>query len=95
MSRLLFAKGSDTSEDAAVSVQKDGGRLRNQVLCCVTECGHVGATCDEVEEKLSMRHQTASARIYELRERGLLCDSGVRRLTRSGRRAVVWWNPTL
>jgi hypothetical protein len=37
-----------------------------------------------------MRHQTCSARIYELHRKQWIHDSGRRRRTRSGRDAIVW-----
>lgn len=49
-----------------------------------------GATDDEVEEALGMRHQTASPRRLELLEKKLVEDSGERRATRSGCMATVW-----
>ena len=63
-------------------------QLRGRVLVEIRVRG--GATCDEVECALGLRHQTASARICELSEEGRVADSGERRLTRSGRKAVVW-----
>lgn len=48
------------------------------------------ATCDEVEQRLCARHQTVSARIYELAKDGAIVDTGDRRLTTSGRYAAVW-----
>jgi len=48
-----------------------------------------GATCDDVEVALGMKHQTASARIRELAQIGLIASRGVRK-TRSGRNATVW-----
>lgn len=47
------------------------------------------ATCDELEERLSMTHQTASARVNELMRAGVVVAEGSRP-TRSGRRARVW-----
>lgn len=49
-----------------------------------------GATCDEVERILGFRHQSASASIRQLVKDGILVKSVERRLTRSGRRAIVW-----
>ena len=46
------------------------------------------ATCDEAEVALNLRHQTASARITELRAAGKLRPEGTRP-TRSGRQADV------
>lgn len=49
-----------------------------------------GATCDEIEVSLSLSHQTASARVRDLFQGGLIMDSGLRRKTRTGRKATVW-----
>ena len=49
-----------------------------------------GATCDEIEVALSMSHQTASARVRDLFKAGSIRDSGIRRNTRTGRKATVW-----
>ena len=49
-----------------------------------------GATCDEIEVALSLSHQTASARVRDLFKAGSIRDSGLRRNTRTGRKATVW-----
>jgi Mn-dependent DtxR family transcriptional regulator len=63
-------------------------RLRTRVYSVLW--GSDGLTCAEVEERLSLAHQTASARINELARMGVIKDSGERRLTPSGRAAIVW-----
>ncbi len=89
--RLLpFASGSDTSEAAAVSMSGHAPTLRTRTLLEITARGSMGLTCAELEDRLTLRHQTASARVWELRQMGLLVDSGQRRRTASGRSAVVW-----
>lgn len=50
-----------------------------------------GATCDEVEVVLGLRHQTASARIRDLVIAKRIFDTGRRRLTRSGRKARIYF----
>ena len=85
-----YAKGSDTSKEAAESMTPHVGRLAHQVLGYIVRQGIRGATCDEIEEALDLRHQTASARVNELMNRGMIVDRGYRRKTRSGRRATVW-----
>lgn len=47
------------------------------------------ATCDELEQRLGLTHQTCSATVNHLMNSGLIvaCDS---RKTRSGRSARVW-----
>jgi predicted transcriptional regulator len=85
-----FARGSETSEEAARSVEVDARTLRGIVLAFIRGRGERGATCDEIEVELGLRHQTASARIRELVQADYLADRQARRSTRSGRRAVVW-----
>lgn len=80
----------ETSLDALSSVAESVDKLRAIVLGVVRERGATGATCDEIEVALGMRHQTASARVNELMEDGRVVDSGERRKTRSGRKATVW-----
>lgn len=87
---LPYAKGSDTSADAARSMVNDAPRLRELVLFTVRAAGDRGLTCDEIELHLDMRHQTISARVHELRNGEWIRDSGQRRLTRSNRKAIVW-----
>jgi hypothetical protein len=47
------------------------------------------ATCDEIEQRLGMTHQTASACINKLMRCGIVRANGTRP-TRSGRAARVW-----
>ena len=51
---------------------------------------NAGLTCDEVEVLTGMSHQTASATISHASRRGLLLKSGLRRPTRTGRKAQVY-----
>ena len=78
--------GGDTSTDAAESIRKHVGPLHRQVLKRIEP----DATCDEVEVATGLAHQTASARIRELVQLGLIYDTGKRRPTRSGRQARVY-----
>ena len=64
--------------------------LRREVFDLIDQRGEHGATCDEIEVMLDLTHQCASPRCTELREKGLIVDSGRRRITRSGRRAAVY-----
>lgn len=90
MNTSPFVSGSDTSAAAAASITPSAAQaMRDTILASVTASASVGLTCDEVEELHNMRHQTASARIKELKDEGLLLDSGRRRDTRSGRKAAV------
>ncbi len=80
--------GTDTSREAALSLHPISGALRQRVLEVITRSA--GMTCDEVEDRTGLSHQTASARVNELSRLGLLIDTGERRKTRSGRNAKVW-----
>ena len=76
-----------TSKAAAESVEKDMGRLQQRIF------DHIKAqpsTAREVENALNLRCQTVTARIRELVLNGRLEDSGEKRLTDSGRKAIVW-----
>lgn len=91
---LPFAKGSDTSEAAAESMATHAGAIRERVFGFIlgtTPAG--GTTCDNIEKWLRLRHQTASARVWELFHAGRIVDSGKRGRTRSGRRAVIYVVP--
>ena len=83
-----FVAGSETSEEAAKSI--DAGSIRDRVRALIEDMGCLGATDEELEKKLGMRHQTISARRRELVLMGKAKDSGVKRRTTSGRKAVVW-----
>lgn len=78
----------ETSVEAAESMREGAAALRAKVYRCIAQAKD-GATCDEVEVALNLRHQTASARVNELMRSGEIVESG-RRPTRSGRRAIVW-----
>jgi len=88
--RALPHNGVDTSVAAAHSMVDLGARLRLEVYSFIAECGQTGATCEEVEQALNMKHQTASARVNELANGGHITNSGRKRSTSSGRPAIVW-----
>jgi len=82
-------KGSETSRAAADSMVPKAGTLRALVFDFIRHRVD-GATDDEIERGLELRHQTASARRRELVISGHVRDSGFKRNTSSGRKAVVW-----
>lgn len=88
---LPFVKGSPTSKAAAESLQGVAvTKMRRKMLEYIAGQGNHGSTCDQAEVALGMSHQTASARIYDLHKMGAIVDSGMTRLTRSKRKAVVY-----
>ena len=88
--------GTSPSIDAARSLDKVLGRLQSEVLAYVRSAPE-GATCDEVEVALGLKHQTASARLNDLMKLGRVqfrydaAGKAFRRLTRSGRGARVYF----
>lgn len=86
-------KGSDTSKEAAESVVSSAAAMRLKVKAYVGRHGTTGATCDEAECALSMRHQTASARLRELELATEIIKLDDKRKTRSGRNAHVYVLP--
>ena len=51
---------------------------------------HNGLTMDEISHSIPMKIQTVCYRMRDLRRLGLVTDSGEKRLTRGGRKAIVW-----
>jgi hypothetical protein len=80
----------DTSQQAAQEIAGVSGRLRREVFLAIQRSGSEGCTDDELERRLEMRHQTASARRRELVLAGAVRWDGTKRITRSGRAARVW-----
>jgi hypothetical protein len=85
-----YAAGRETSMEAAASIEPSAQSLCGQILAAIKAAGLHGLTCDEVEDRFELRHQTASARLWDLHTRDYIRDSGQRRLTSARRRAVVW-----
>lgn len=76
-----------TSIQAKESIQEYEPTLLQRVCKRIRQSP---ATCDEVERDLNLKHQTTSARIRQLVQLRIIEDSGIRRMTRSGRNAIVW-----
>lgn len=75
---------NDCSLAALLSV--DAANLREYVYGLIKS---EPITCDELEERSGLKHQTASARVNELMRAGRIASVGTRK-TRSGRKANVW-----
>jgi hypothetical protein len=84
---------TDTANAAGASMAEHVGAIANECFDEIVATyvqGAVGLTVDALEQRLNRSHQTVSARVNELRDKGWVVDSGVRRATRSGRSAIVW-----
>jgi predicted transcriptional regulator len=85
-----YVVGCDTSEAAADSLSDVTlTKLRMKVYSFIVDQPN-GATCDETEAALNLRHQTVSARIRELALANRIYDTGRRRRTRSNRTARIY-----
>ena len=78
----------ETSIEAWESVKHFLGPVDAKIVHAIIESD--GMTSDEVEHRLDLKHQTVSAQIRHLTEKRVLCPSGAKRKTRSGRNAIVW-----
>lgn len=78
----------DTSVEAAEAIQPEVNRLHQLVIERISSVG--SSTDDELEDALGLPHQTVSARRRELVLKGVLFDSGERRPTKHGKKAIVW-----
>ena len=66
------------------------GKMETWVFGFIKKQGFDGATDDDLERCLGMRHQTASARRRTLELKGLIVKTDRTRPTRSGRQAAVY-----
>lgn len=79
----------NTSTQAFVSIAQVRGDLKRRVFRALMDVPNRGATCDELERILELKHQTLSARVRELWQEGFLKKDGIRP-TRSGRMATIY-----
>ena len=84
-----YHKGADTS-NIAYSSTPSSIRSNHKIMILETIYDLGDATCDEIEKCLNLNHQSASARITELKVEGKIYDTGTRRLTKSGKPARVY-----
>lgn len=77
----------ENSRAAAESIRSWAKGDRRRVLLAIAD--GFGVTTAELEERLSGRHQTVSARVYELHRLGLIVRDG-KRPTPSGRNAWIY-----
>jgi hypothetical protein len=83
-----YTKGSRRAKNAWEPIDPSLNHTHIKILNLVGKRKR-GMTCDQVEVTGEIIHQTASARITELVQKGYLIDTGNTRLTRSGHPARV------
>ena len=89
----VFRAGSEPFQIASIATlqsqdEETAAYRRNRIWRFIADRG--GATCWAVEQAFGALHQTVSAAISNLSAHGLLVDTGERRPTGSGRKAIVW-----
>lgn len=80
----------DTSLEAARELAPKVGRLQRIALEAIRNAGWLGLTADELMAIMGMERWSVQPRTSELKRKGLIRDSGLRRRNASGKRAIVW-----
>jgi hypothetical protein len=83
-------RGVDTSIAAADNVAPKLGRLQWLAEVAIRAAGTTGLTADELASKLGVERWSIQPRTTELKRKGIICDSGVRRRNVTGKAAIVW-----
>lgn len=80
----------DTSVAAANALAPRLGRLQRMAQEAIRDNGSHGLTADELAARLGMDRWSIQPRTSELKRKGLIRDSGQRRLNATGKLAIVW-----
>jgi hypothetical protein len=81
--------GNPRSNEAWQNASQSAHRHRRLIWETLSMLGRYGATSDELELMLDLRHQTCSARLSDMKRDQLVVPSGMTRRTRSGSPADV------
>lgn len=86
-----FKGSAETGREAAEAINAKLGPLQSLVLRKLRERGPYGLTPEECAELAGLGRVSLQPRFSELKAKGLIADSGKRRVNSSSRkRAVVW-----
>lgn len=80
----------DTSIAAADALAPKLGRLQRLAQEAIRTAGLTGLTADELAARLGMDRWSVQPRTSELKRKGLIRDSGLRRPNATGKQAIVW-----
>jgi len=83
-------RGVDTSVDAARAIEISVSRLQRIALRAIRGAGPLGLTTHELAARVRIHRDTIQPRTSELRQQGLIRDSGARRANPTGKNAIVW-----
>lgn len=81
---------SETSREAATKIKNSAPHIRGRVYDLIKASRRYGRTDEEVQIMMALNPSTQRPRRVELVRAGAVFDSGRKRKTKSGRRAVVW-----
>ena len=86
-----MARCTDPDTSKAAAAQLDPTKLENEVLTVIKTFGKDGCISDQVESILShIKCSSLTPRYAGLVKKGLIQDSGQRRVARSNRQQIVW-----
>lgn len=88
-----YRHAPETSKLSAESVADAAKSRSRMALAFITERAARGATADEVASALEWERYSSRPRLAELHKRGVIVDSGGRRVGVSGRAQAVWVTP--
>lgn len=80
----------ETSIAAADALAPKLGRLQAMALAEYRAVYPAGLTADELAARLELDRYSIQPRTSELRRKGLIRDSGIRRPNATGKQAIVW-----
>ncbi len=80
----------DKSIDAAREMKIAVGHLQRVALKAIRAAGGRGLTTNELVAAVRITRDAIQPRTSELRDRGLIRDSGARRRNETGIKAIVW-----
>ena len=86
-------RGVETSIEAAEAIAPKLGRLQRMAEDAILGAGPNGLTADELADRLELDRYSIQPRTSELKAKGRIIDSGLRRRNSTGKRAVVWVAP--
>jgi len=85
---LSHRDDADTSSEAATSIRESARVLRERIYDLL-EGGGPGSA-EYVAAELDVTHLQAMKRLSDLKNSGLVVDTGLRAPTRSGRSQIIW-----
>lgn len=85
-----LARSTDPMTSVFAAEKIDTAKLEGIVLQQLMACGDQGATTEELAAALNMDRVTVSPRMRPLCNKGLVVESDMRRVGRSGKKSIVW-----